>query len=92
VAERDNRELLIQRLLDELCVKLGFCLSPSDQRRLRTAPPLDPDRFTDAVFQAEGMDPRLYGQPRRQVRRTVDVHMRRWTGAGLPEQLGGEPG
>jgi hypothetical protein len=34
-------------------VDLGFCLAPADQTRLREAPPLDPDTFTDAVFVAE---------------------------------------
>jgi hypothetical protein len=70
-------ELDVQRLLDELCTKLGFCLPPDEQRRLLESSPREVDGFTDAVFRAEGMgdvhDPRL----RRQVRDIVDQHMSR---------------
>ncbi len=61
-------------LLDELCVKLGFCLPPADRRRLEGEPPADVDAFTDAVFAAEGLDP--HGRPdlRRQVVACVATH------------------
>lgn len=68
----------VQQLLYELCVDLGFCLPPQEQQRLREAPPADADDFTDAVFEAEGMDPGRHEQLRRQVRERVDRHMRRW--------------
>jgi hypothetical protein len=78
VMQRDDPESEVQRLLDELCVKLGFCLPPEEARLLRRSPPADVDSFTDAVFDAEGIgDPRhthLYDQ----VRTVVDQHMRRW--------------
>lgn len=45
------------KLLYELCVRLGFCLPPEDQDRLRENPPPDVRSFTDAVFLAEGLDP-----------------------------------
>jgi hypothetical protein len=57
----------VKRLLSKLCVELGFCLSPDDNRRLIENPPADPDSFTDAVFRAEGMDPRLHRQLYRYV-------------------------
>ena len=66
----------LQGLLDELCVRLGFCLPPQEQERLRqTRPPLDVDEFTDAVFVAERMDPRLYKASRRRVRDCVEQHL-----------------
>jgi hypothetical protein len=68
----------VQVLLDELCVKLGFCLSPGEQHRLRESTPADVDSFTDAVLEAEGVDPRLNKQLRRRVRDTIEWHMRRW--------------
>jgi hypothetical protein len=63
-----GREIEVQRILDELCVGLGFCLPPEEQRRLRESPPADADSFTDAVFQAEGLDPMLEKRLRRRVR------------------------
>ncbi|MDT0545923.1 MULTISPECIES: hypothetical protein [Streptomyces] len=65
----------VHELLYELCVDLGFCLPPHEQRRLREAPPADADEFTDAVFRAEGLDPAESGlRPR--VRDVVERHMR----------------
>lgn len=61
----------IDHLLTDLCVRLGFCLSPEDQTGLRDSPPPDVDSFTDAVFRAEGMDPLLDKGLRRQVREMV---------------------
>jgi hypothetical protein len=76
VDEAVNVAVEIQRLLDELCVRNGFCLPPQAQEQLRrTLPPFDVDKFTDAVFAAEGMDPRLYKQHRRAVRERVETHL-----------------
>jgi hypothetical protein len=61
-------------LLYELCVKLGFCLPSADQRRLERDPPTDIDSFTDAVFVAEGMDPKAHRHLRHQVRARVATH------------------
>lgn len=44
-------------LLNGLCVRLGFCLSPDDIARLRENPPGEVLAFADAVFAAEGLDP-----------------------------------
>lgn len=46
-------------LLDELCTREGFCLPPATTLALVSDPPVDPTEFTDAVFRAEGLDPRL---------------------------------
>lgn len=43
-------------LLNDLCVRLGFCLPPLDHIRLRDNPPPDADAFTEAVLRAEGID------------------------------------
>lgn len=60
------------RLLDTLCVRLGFCQPPVETQRLRELPPSDARAFTDAVFIAEGMDPELADRHlHRQVRDLV---------------------
>jgi hypothetical protein len=64
----------VESLLYELCVDLGFCLPPDERIRLRDSPPRDVDAFTDAVFVAEGLDPRLDTWLRRQVRERVVRH------------------
>ena len=46
----------VQALLDTLCVKLGFCLSPDGRERLQEHRPSSIDAFTEAVFTAEGLD------------------------------------
>ena len=60
-SDDDDRGAAVQALLDELCVTLGFCLPPAEQRRLRDAPPADPDAFAEAasalaVFKVEPLD------------------------------------
>ncbi|MGW0819243.1 hypothetical protein ACWD00_39620 [Streptomyces viridiviolaceus] len=77
MAQRDPN-VEVQQLLYELCVDLGFCLPPQEQHHLMETPPADADTFTEAVFEAEGMDPGLHEELRRQVRERVDRHMRRW--------------
>ncbi len=46
-----------EKLLYELCVTLGFCLPPDDNKRLIASPPSTIDAFTDEVIRAEGLDP-----------------------------------
>jgi hypothetical protein len=83
----------LQRLLDELCVRDGFCLPPSAQEQLRqTRPPFDVDEFTDAVFLAEGMDPRLYKPLRRTVRERVEKHLVALTAQVHDDPLGAYAG
>ena len=67
VRAADDRTVAVQRLLDELCVELGFCLPSREQARLLQSPPTDPDEFTNAVFAAEGMDPHLFPDLRSEV-------------------------
>jgi hypothetical protein len=43
--------------LGELCVKLGYCLPPSEQEAILNNLPADADAFVDAVVIAEGLDP-----------------------------------
>jgi hypothetical protein len=47
----------VDSLLADLCVTLGFCLPPGARNRLRNSPPRTVDRFTDVVFEYEGLDP-----------------------------------
>ena len=70
----------VRRLLDELCVREGFCLSLLAKSQLEQAPPDDADELARAVFTAEGLNPdsadrRLF----RQVRNHIAEAMRRST-------------
>jgi hypothetical protein len=66
-------------LLNELCVVMGFCLSPDEADRLRKSSPPDVDAFTDAVIRAEGLDPYadIPLRMRRDVRSRVADHFRK---------------
>ena len=81
----------VQRILDDLCIELGFCLPPEEQRRLEASPPENVDSFTDAVFEAEGMGHMSDTNIRRQVRDVVERHMSRWVEVDQ-RQCGAEPG
>jgi hypothetical protein len=60
------------RLLNDLCVQLGYCLLPDDQQRIIDDPPASVDAFADAVVTAEGFDPVVMAtEQRQQVRRLV---------------------
>jgi len=63
----DDRTVAVQRLLDELCVELGFSLPSRTRNQLLQWQPTDPDEFTDAIFAAQGLDPRLFPHLRSQV-------------------------
>jgi hypothetical protein len=69
--EAEDRTIAVQRLLDGLCDELGFCIPPRERARLLQSPPTDPDEFTDAVFAAQGLDPRLLPHLRSQVNALV---------------------
>lgn len=71
---------VVDGLLAELCVDLGFCLPPDDGQQIRDSPPDGIDAFTDAVITAEGLDPSLNKQQRRQVREVVV----KWFARGVP--------
>lgn len=71
----ERLSVMVQRLLDELCIDLGFCLPSNEQLRLRKYPSHGPDAITDAVFAAEGLDPALYRQLRSQVRSRVAARL-----------------
>ena len=61
----------VNDLLRNLCVDLGFCLPPRAVSHLQNSPPEDIVSFTDAVFIAEGLDPRSDLRLRAQVRAMV---------------------
>lgn len=62
----------IESMLEELCVGYGYCLPPEDHARLVADAPLTVDEFTDDVMRAEGMDPSVEKQRRREVRACVE--------------------
>lgn len=49
----------VRKLLDKLCVALGFCLRLSEIERLANDPPKEVLSFTEEVFRAEGFDPKM---------------------------------
>jgi len=67
----EDRAIAVQYLLERLDDDLGVRLRPKDQRRLRGMPPTHPDTFTDAVLDADGLDPRMVPSLRGQVRNRV---------------------
>lgn len=59
VLDANISETEARSLLDRLCVRYGFCLSPLWHARLQNNPPNNIEKFTDTVFQAEGLNPRI---------------------------------
>ena len=47
----------VSRMFDELCVKLGICLSPDDRAQIAITKFRDLDSLEVAVLHAEGLDP-----------------------------------
>jgi hypothetical protein len=70
---------LIEQLLNDLCVKLGFCLPPDDIARLVNETPPSVASFVDSVFVAEGLNPEIADRHLyRQVRDMVAETFRRF--------------
>jgi hypothetical protein len=44
-------------LLTDLCVRLGYCLSPTDGQTVEANPPTDPLTFAELVMRLEGVGP-----------------------------------
>ena len=64
----------VERLLDQLCTDLGFCLPAREYAQLQKMLPMTIDGFTDAVFRAEGMEPQIKTELRKQVRERIAKH------------------
>jgi len=47
----------MRRLLDELCIELGFCIPPKVKAELMENPPVDETACVNAVIRAEGLEP-----------------------------------
>ena len=45
--------------LSELCIDLGYCISPAAQEAILEEPPHDAEAFVNAVVVAEGLNPEL---------------------------------
>lgn len=72
-----------RRLLNDLCVTLGFCLPPDEISRFVHDPPRSVRAFTDAVFLAEGLDAVVAGRHLyRQVRDMVAAAFERSANVG----------
>lgn len=72
-ARYDNlsENIKLTRLLTELCTDLGFSLPLRDPGRFQALLPLGIDALTDGVLVAEGLDPQMEKDLRRQVRERV---------------------
>ena len=46
-------EQVLDQLLWDLCVELGYCLSPTDEAVIVSDPPTDPRRFAELVMELE---------------------------------------
>lgn len=47
----------IPKLLDELCVRLGLCLSPEGRAQIARSQFRDVDELEEALLKAEGLEP-----------------------------------
>jgi len=66
-------------VLEELCVRLGYCIPPAGYERLMNDPPTDIEQFIDAVFEAEkGTDERANKRCRPEARKIVTRHFESW--------------
>jgi hypothetical protein len=65
----------VEKLLDELCVDMGFCIPPYHRARIQPMPTADVDAFAKAVFEAEGLlepfDRHLWSEVRDRVGRDL---------------------
>jgi len=59
------------RLLNALCVELGYCLPSKEQQKIIADPPTSVEEFMDAVLVAEGLDPVLMATEQRQQIRSL---------------------
>lgn len=76
----------IERLLDALCVDMGFCLPPKAKEELVRTPPDEPTAFARAVFIAENLNPDSADRHLfRQVRDRIADAMRRSADHAEPE-------
>jgi hypothetical protein len=69
----------LRRLLDELCVDLGFCMATRETDRLSASAMVGVNAFTDSILVIEGLDPQLHKQLRVEVRGRVEKHFHAWS-------------
>jgi hypothetical protein len=67
----------VASLLDDACVRQGYCLPPAKRQDIQFSPPSDIDSFTDAVMIAEGLNPERETKLRRSLRSLVADHFNR---------------
>ncbi|MCB1087016.1 MAG: hypothetical protein KDM63_08220 [Verrucomicrobiae bacterium] len=68
-------ESQLTALLDELCIRLGFCLPPNEGIRILESPPADIGEFAKMVFAAEGIpEAEVTRHLRREVEATIARH------------------
>lgn len=62
------KETPIEKLLNDLCVDLGFCLPIEIQEQIKVKDFESPDEFARHILEAEGLDSDLEIQFRREIR------------------------
>ena len=76
----------VERLLQDLCTKLGFSMAVRDAERFIPLVHEGPDTFADTVLLAEGLDPTLEKRLRRDVREFVGARFHQWSSQAAPSQ------
>jgi hypothetical protein len=61
----------VERLLEKLCIELGFCLAQNACAQIQSNLPLSVDAFINMLFESEGLNPQYEKQLRLQVRSRV---------------------
>lgn len=79
----------VDRLLDELCIELGFCVSPTTRVRLQRHPQPEIAAMTDCLFRAKRINPQTAGaeQMFQEVLSLVATHYRAAEDAQLNHKL-----
>lgn len=70
-------EKQFNNLFTELCVELGFCLSAAAQQSIVTQQPNSATALANAIYSAEGLDPRLHSDLYKAVHTKVDAALQK---------------
>ena len=70
----------VERLLSDLCIKLGFSEPLRHVPQFLAAVSSGPESFADLVLSVEGLDPLLNETLRQEARLLVTMHFVSWVG------------
>jgi len=69
-------------LLQDVCVKVGFCSAARDLEHFEQLVSQGPDAFADAILVKEGMNPEYEKRWRRELRAFVAARFAHWGETG----------